>query len=227
MKHAFPLGIALLMACAAGVVQAGTIGKATTVKNRVTGQMGTTLRTLRRGNEVFQREWIATAPRSLARLTFLDKTRLTIGASSRVRLTSFVFDPSQRRGRMTINALKGAFRFISGLSPSSGYRLRTPLAYISVRGTMIDGYLDRRHRFDLIILRRGAMTVCAPARCLSTSRPGSYVLVKSNGNIAKGNWHGSLRPLIGKHMYKYFPARNIAAINAVMQDFNHSYRSLR
>jgi hypothetical protein len=227
MKRISLLCVAMLLASGVASVQSAEIGRATVVKNRVTGQMGARLRTLRRGNDIFQHEMIAAAPRSLARLTFLDKTRLTIGANSRVRLTSFIFNPDRRRGRMVLNALKGAFRFVSGLQPSSAYRLRTPLASISVRGTAIDGYIERRHRFDLIILRRGGMTVCAPSHCLSTNRPGTYILVKANGNIATGHWHGKLQPLFGKHMYKFFPARKPAIIKAVLRDFRQTFGSLR
>ncbi len=203
------------------------IGVASLVKNQVTGTLSGSVRKLRRGLDVFHREDIATAQRSLARLTFLDKTKLTVGANSLVRLTKYIYDPNRRTGRITLSAMKGAFRFISGVARPSSYKIRTALAHTGVRGTMIDGFVDRRRRFDLLVLRKGAMRVCGPRRCVNASRPGTYVLVKMNGNVATGAWKGSLKPLITKHMYAIFPGKNTAAIRGVVQDFNSSFKTLR
>ncbi len=210
-----------------GTAPANEIGAAAIVKNSVTGKIGGTLRKLRRGSDVFHRELISTSRRSMTHLKFLDNTRFTIGANSSVRLSSFVYDPRRRRGKIAFNAVKGAFRFISGEARYSDYRIKTPLASTGVRGTIIDGYVDSRRRFDLIILRKGAMRVCGAGKCISANRPGTYVLVKMNGNVATGRWGGSLKTLIKKHMYKIFPAANKASTNTVLREFDLSFGTLR
>lgn len=218
---------AALLAAAGAPVQAQNIGVASIVKNKVTGKLGLKVRNLRRGNGIFHREDIATAQRSMTRLTFLDRTRLTVGANSRVRLSTYVYDPRRRTGKITVNAVKGAFRFVSGVARPSSYHIRTAMAYTGIRGTVIDGYVDPRRRFDLLILRRGAMQVCGPSRCVNASRPGTYVLVKSNGNVATGRWTGALQPLIRKHMYGLYPGVNSLAARAAVRDFNTSFRTIR
>jgi len=227
MRIIFLLISSLLLTIWPGTADAGGIGSAAIVKNSVTGKLGASIRRLRRGSDVFHRELISTSQRSMTRLRFLDQTKFTIGANSRVRLTSFVYDPKRRRGRIAFNAVKGAFRFISGKARHSDYRIRTPLASTGVRGTTIDGYVDSRRRFDLLILRKGAMVVCGAGKCVSANRPGTYVLVKMNGNVATGRWGGSLRPLIKKHMYQIFPAQNKASTNRVLRDFDLAFRSIR
>ncbi len=227
MKIFSLLILSLLLAGWSGVAQSREIGAAAIVKNSVTGKLGGTLRSLRRGSDVFHRELISTSRRSMTRLKFLDNTRFTIGANSSVRLSSFVYDPARRRGKIAFNALKGAFRFISGKAKSSDYRIKTPLASTGVRGTVIDGYIDSRRRFDLLILRKGAMVVCGAGKCVNASRPGTYVLVKMNGNVATGKWAGSLKALIKKHMYKIFPGANKASTNAVLREFDNSFRYIR
>jgi len=92
---------------------------------------------------------------------------------------------------------------------------------------VIDGYVDSRRRFDLLILRKGAMMVCGAGKCVNASRPGTYVLVKRNGNVATGRWGGSLRALIKKHMYRIFPAANKASTNAVLREFDQAFRYIR
>ena len=54
-------------------------------------------------------------------------------------IDAFVFN-DQRHGaaQVSINAVKGAFRFITGNSPKDAYSITTPTAMIGVRGTEFD-----------------------------------------------------------------------------------------
>lgn len=66
---------------------------------------------------------------------FLDGTRLTVAADSNVTVDKYVFDPASGSGQMSVRLGKGAMRFISGRIGSDNYEIRTPNAYLGIRGT--------------------------------------------------------------------------------------------
>ena len=130
--------LALALAIVAGPAAAATdIGVTAAVKNDVKGGGGA----LSVGSKVFQNEIITTGVESLAQLMFLDETTLSLGPKSQVTLDKFVFDPSQGAGSVVFSATKGAFRFITGSQDPRHYTIKTPVATIGVRGTIVDCYI--------------------------------------------------------------------------------------
>ncbi len=113
------------------------IGVASAVRNDVSGIQGAAKRPLANGSDVSANERIRTGQQSTAQLLFLDQTTLNVGAQSEVVLDRFVYDPNRGNGKVVINAGVGAFRFVSGAQKSSAYEIRTPVATIGVRGTVI------------------------------------------------------------------------------------------
>jgi hypothetical protein len=126
----------IVMAAPAGA--ASKIGVAAAVKNDVKGDAG---RSLAVGSQVFEREVVSTGVESLAQLLFLDETSLSIGPKSQVTLDKFVYDPSRGSGSVVMSATKGAFRFITGSQDSTHYTIKTPVATIGVRGTIVNCFL--------------------------------------------------------------------------------------
>lgn len=116
---------------------ATNIGVAAAVKNEVKGGSGA----LGVGSKVFQNEVITTGAESLAQLIFLDETSLSVGPKSQVTLDKFVFNPSQGAGSVVFTATKGAFRFITGSQNPHHYTIKTPVATIGVRGTIVDCFI--------------------------------------------------------------------------------------
>lgn len=85
---------------------------------------------------VYSNEAVETGATSATNLRFLDNTNLYVGASSRVVLDRFVYDPEQRLGDVAISFGKGAFRFITGnIENKENVSLRTPTATMTIRGT--------------------------------------------------------------------------------------------
>ena len=174
------------------------IGVAAAVSNHVTGTLvGTTAsQRIRQGTKVFRNEMIETAEKSTTQLIFVDETSLSIGPKSQVRLDSFVYDPKSRNGKIVFNALKGAFRFVSGSARKTAYRIKTPLATIGVRGTIIDGFIDAVKNLVLLILQEGAMEVCSSTGCKDVTRAGTFVVIRADGGISDPKeWDGSYRSL--------------------------------
>ncbi|MDP9138619.1 MAG: FecR family protein [Pseudomonadota bacterium] len=70
-------------------------------------------------------------------ISFVDGTRLTLGARALLRLDRYVFDPGGRRGRLAV-FLQGAARFVSGRlgkSPNDTIAVSTAFGSIAGRGT--------------------------------------------------------------------------------------------
>ena len=107
------------------------------MKNDVKGSGGA----LSVGTKVFQNEVITTGVQSLAQLMFLDETTLSIGPKSQVTLDKFVFNPNKGAGSVVFSATKGAFRFITGSQDPRHYTIKTPVATIGVRGTIVDCFI--------------------------------------------------------------------------------------
>ena len=83
---------------------------------------------------VFIGDQIVASPNGLAQIKFIDDTRIVIGPNSRLTIDTFVFNPDNTAKKVTLTAIKGTFRFISGNSPDGAYTIRTPTMTIGIRG---------------------------------------------------------------------------------------------
>ena len=132
------LGLALFCAAAlpSSAQQIAAIGAVTAVEPDAFGTPpGVSRRTLASEMPVHASERVETAGKAWVQFRFLDSTDFRVGANSVVSLDKFVFDPERKAGELTINATRGIFRFITGTMNKEGYRIVTPNAVISVRGT--------------------------------------------------------------------------------------------
>jgi hypothetical protein len=87
------------------------------------------------GDAVLHNEVFETWAESSALLEFLDRSHLTIGASSSVIIDEFVFDPATVQGNALINLSVGTVRFVTGEMPHGGVVIKTPSATLTLRGT--------------------------------------------------------------------------------------------
>ncbi len=166
-----PLALALAIA-AFPAVAATNIGVAAAVKNDVKGSSGA----LSAGGKVFQNEVITTGVESLAQLLFLDETSLSIGPKSQVTLDKFVFNPSQGAGSVVFSATKGAFRFITGSQDPRHYEIKTPVATIGVRGTIVDCFIVTGGL--VCIVEEGSAVVGG-----HTVSAGQAIFIANNGDV--------------------------------------------
>jgi len=118
---------------------ADNIGVAAATQNKVDGIMGAQTTPLKAGSQVFTDEHVRTGAASTAQLLFRDQTSLSVGPSSEVTLDKFIYDPARNSGEVVLSATRGAFRFVSGTQEPHNYQIRTPVATIGVRGTVVDG----------------------------------------------------------------------------------------
>lgn len=180
------LALVVLAAGSAIAVAAPEIGTTIAVRNRVMIESeDAERRRLRKGGKVHQEEVVETAKSAQAEIRFLDDTKLAVGPSARVVLDKFVFDPNAAPGAIAINLSKGAFRFISGSSPSTAYEIRTPTASMGVRGTVFDVYVAPNGE-TAVLLHEGAVEVCSAttAGCRRHDVIGRFVHVTLQGLIS-------------------------------------------
>lgn len=85
-------------------------------------------------NPIFSGDRITTDTIGNAQIKFRDDTKLVVGPSSALVIDAFVFNKDDTARQVSISALKGAFRFISGKSPKDVYKITTPTATIGIRG---------------------------------------------------------------------------------------------
>jgi len=108
------------------------IGKATSVRPQAEGSHGGT-RTLSGGADVYSRETVRTGDTGQADLQFNDKSNLTVGPKSSVRLDKFVYDPNKSTGTVAIQATRGTFRLVTG-SQGGSYQIKSPYGTLGIRG---------------------------------------------------------------------------------------------
>jgi len=83
---------------------------------------------------VYSGDHIITGAIGQAQVEFRDGTKLVVGPNSMMVIDAFVFADQDTARQISINAVRGAFRFIAGKSPKDVYSITTPTATIGVRG---------------------------------------------------------------------------------------------
>ena len=183
-RRLLPLTAMLIAAIGAVPVSAqSNIGVASGAKNQVEGVVEGKTQTIAVGNNVFANEMVRTGTDSMAQLLFLDQTSLSVAPQSQVTLDRFVYDPARGAGAVALRATVGAFRFVTGTQNANSYRIETPVATISVRGTILDLLVwpDR----TIVILQEGQATVTAVRTQASypLTTPGTAFVVQADGRV--------------------------------------------
>lgn len=133
---------AFILAVTSLVVTSGAladkIGVAAAVKNDVQAILAGPPKALATGNDVFTNERIRTGEASTAQLMFLDATNVSIGPRSEIVLDRFVYNPNRGVGNVVLTTGRGAFRFVTGSQNPTQYTIKTPVATIGVRGTIVE-----------------------------------------------------------------------------------------
>lgn len=173
------------------------IGVTSAIVNQVVGSYGGRSRALSVGNAVFSNERIRTSDASSAQLLLLDKTSLSIGPHAELALDRFVYDPNRSTGQVVVNAAKGAFRFITGAQNPTHYTIKTPVASLGIRGTILDLLIsgDAASGYTLtVILVEGSAIITLPSgQQLNLTKPGTaYVVTGAGGVQGPIQWDGTI-----------------------------------
>jgi hypothetical protein len=86
------------------------------------------------GDAVYRDEGVRTRVDSKAGFLMEDKTNLTMGPSSTIKLDRFVYAGPRKPGTIVLNLAQGTCRLVIGDANKRSYTILTPTAVIGVRG---------------------------------------------------------------------------------------------
>jgi hypothetical protein len=174
MVRALIITVALLSGFVGGHAAAQeAIGAVSRIQGDARATRDGTTRTLGLHALVFSNEAVSTGEAARLEVTFIDKTRLTLGARAELTLDRYVFNRAAG-GRTIKFGVVGAFRFLSGRASklaNSDVSVTTPVATIGIRGTEFwAGPVDDQALGVLLI--NGAVSVSNAGGQQILSRPG-------------------------------------------------------
>jgi hypothetical protein len=156
------------------------VGEAAVVQNVVVRVMASATSPINVGDGVLRDEIVRTGVESAARLVMADSTNLSLGPNATIKLDRTVFDGEHSYRDIAIRLTSGVFRFVTGHSEKTAYKITTPLATIGVRGTVLD-ILSQRGE-TIIVLQEGASRVCTRSgQCIELTQPGDTAVIASAG----------------------------------------------
>lgn len=208
MRLRFSALLLLSFAISPAIAQAQVppkIGSAVAVVNLVTAAYNQDTRSLAQGDAVHQNEIIEVGLDASSELKLDDETKLALGPGSKLALDKFVYDPAKRDGSIVLNLAKGAFRFMTGVAAKPTYVVRTPVASITVRGTIFDIYV-MDDGMVWMLLHEGAIQICNDrGKCRLLDEPGKLIRVLSNGDVGSPVRWASLPGRESTPFQKAFP----------------------
>ncbi len=159
------------------------VGEAAVVKNRVVSVSASQTSPINVGDNVLRDEVVQTGADSAARLVMADSTNLSLGANATVTLDRATFNDEHTYRDIAVRLTTGAFRFVTGHSEKTAYKITTPIATIGVRGTVLD-ILSQRGQ-TTVVLQEGAASVCTLRfQCLELTQPGDTAVIALTGGKA-------------------------------------------
>ena len=172
-----------LSALAGSVAAQEPSGITTAVITEASASGVTGSRTLELNGLVFNGDRVDTDDGGQAQIRFRDDTRLVVGPNSSLIIDSFVFNPDNSVQKVSMEAVKGTFRFFSGIGPKQAYGIRTPSSTIGIRGTLFDFYVASDGRMDLVSYE-GEVDVCdLTGKCVVLSGGCALVSTSPGGGI--------------------------------------------
>jgi hypothetical protein len=154
------------------------VGKAVSIRTMVSGDKGV----LKRADPVDRNERISTNNTGLGQFQFADGTKLAVGPNSSIVIDEYVLASGNRVKKLAMNSTKGAFRWISGKSPSSAYAIATPVGTLGVRGTAVDLYIG--DNIAMMVLLNGSSEWCNDGRCVAVDRPCDFIIARGGTDIS-------------------------------------------
>ncbi|TAN47063.1 MAG: hypothetical protein EPN26_14375, partial [Rhodospirillales bacterium] len=116
---------------------------------------------LHKGDAIYQGDVLQTPKGASVGLVFMDGTTLGLGANGRLVLDQMVYDPSTHTGKSAFSLVQGSFSFVSGQiakSAPDAATIRTPVATIGIRGTMVAGSFTPDGGLTTALLPEGQST---------------------------------------------------------------------
>ncbi len=189
MRLSAPVFIAAALFSAAAsqssAIAASAIGKVAATIGTPTASGPAGDRDLKAGAAVYEDDKIVVRNGN-AQIILADGTRLVIGPGSTLVLDRFLMKGGGTAQKVSLKALRGTFRFITGRSAKSAYDIQTANATIGIRGTGFD--LWARQDTGAAVLD-GSIRLCRDKNCVDVhegcevGRAGSHETTKLEGRL--------------------------------------------
>src|ERR1700712_3184491 len=177
--HLTVLGLAAGLAANSACAQT-RVGQAAVIRNEVVRVMGPATSQINVGDGLLRDEIVRTGLDSAARLVMADSTNLSLGPGATIKLDRTVYNDEHSYREIAIRLTAGAFRFVTGHSAKTAYRISTSLATIGVRGTTLD--IQSLRLRTTVVLQDGASRVCTlSGQCIELTLPGETATISSTG----------------------------------------------
>lgn len=127
---------------------------------------------------------VRTGRASQLQILLLDRSTFTVGANARLRIDRFVYDPNRNSRSVGATVTRGAFRFMSGRAlrrPAGPVAVRTPVASIGVRGTILEGVVGS----DAMLIAAAEPAVGAQAG--GDSETATLIVLRGPGPATQGD----------------------------------------
>ncbi len=175
--------IALLLSAPAFAADPAGRAVKVTQTARVLAAADASVRLLEVPGKVFTGDLITTDDQGEAQLEFRDDTRLVVGPNSRLSIDTFIYAGRATAREVTIDAVVGAFRFLSGRSSKEAYRINFPAGTIGIRGTEFDLTVDANGD-GIVALWGGTAIVCDQSgRCAELTGRCSMLRLSVGGDF--------------------------------------------
>jgi hypothetical protein len=151
MLHKFVLFVGIFLVASTGsVLAAGKIGSVVAVVGSPSASGPGGNRTLKKNGDVFEDDTIKVSSGN-AQIILDDGTRIVVGPNSSLLLDQFVRSGKTKAEKVALKGLRGTYRFITGRSAKSAYRITTAHGTIGIRGTAFDVW--SRAKTGAVVLR--------------------------------------------------------------------------
>jgi hypothetical protein len=156
------------------------VGEAVIIQNEVVRVGASASTQINVGDGLLRDEVVRTGDASAARLVLADNTNLSLGPSATIKLDRTVFNDEHSYREIAVRLTTGAFRFVTGNSEKTAYKITTPLASIGVRGTVLENLSQRGQ--TTVVLQEGMSIVCTLSfQCVQLTQPGDTAIITSTG----------------------------------------------
>jgi hypothetical protein len=164
------------------------IGTAVSTSPTVEALADGNTRTLSDGSELYANQTVRTGHRGTADLEFIDRTNVTVGPRSEVKLDKFVYDPTGSSGSVILQGIRGKFRFATGSQAKRAYQFGTPDGSLGVNGTKVELAVSTNPRDECatkvrLIEGEANFTVAKTKKVARLTQPYTCACISHRGDI--------------------------------------------
>ncbi len=119
-------------------------------------------RALSVGSEIQEHDKIAVGSGNV-QILFNDGTKLVLGSGSNLVIEKYLMKGGNTASNVSIDALRGTFRFITGNSAKNAYHIKTANSTIGIRGTGFDFWVNNETGVAVL---EGNVRLCRTGKCV-------------------------------------------------------------